>query len=273
MKKTFKIFCNSYKKSKDMADCLRVLLERTNKFCEIYGAQVPDFAFAIGGDGTFLHSVKACDFPLTTKFIGINTGTLGFLQVVKPDQIEQLVHSIATENYQTQKLTYLVCNIITENDTVTLKCLNEFVARDKALQIVNLKINIDNEPIETFVGDGVLIATSTGSTAYNLSLCGSIVHNQFHTLQLTPIAPLTTIAHSLTNSIVMPETSVVEIIPLEKTKNLILSADGANTVCENVKTITVSLSKKHINAVIMPGQSFFKKLNEKILRRGTITHD
>ena len=260
--KTFRIFSNENKKSFDVADDLRKRLIETGKFNET--ETYADYVFSIGGDGCFLKSVHEAQY--NGYFVGINTGTLGFLQSVKPDAIGTLVESLATESYTLQKLSFIKCTV---NASQVFYALNELVIRNENLHILNLKIRVDDEELETFAGDGVLIATSTGSTAYNLSLGGSIVHERFHTLQLTPIAPLTTIAHSLVNSLVMPEGSMLEINTVKKNQNLLICADGNNTVIPNVQTLKIELDKRRINRLIIDEHSFWQRINEKILRRGS----
>ena len=84
--------------------------------------------------------------------------------------------------------------------------INEIVVRDKNLKVVKLDINIDNDLLENFMGDGVLISTSSGSTAHNLSYGGSIVYPTFSSLQITPMGPINSKAYkSLVNSVIVPD--------------------------------------------------------------------
>jgi len=268
--RTFKIFLNQNKKSFDVAGNLRARLLATGKFREVAESEKrADFIFSIGGDGCFLRSFRESHVADNVMFVGVNTGTLGFLQSVMPDKIEALVKHLADEDYRVQKLSFIKCTVTFHGgQEQVLHCLNELVVRNENLHILNLRIRVDGEELETFAGDGILIATSTGSTAYNLSLGGSIVHERFHTLQLTPIAPLTTIAHSLVNSLVCPEGSCLEIYPAKKAQNLLVCADGYNTVINDVQLLKVELDKRRVNRLIIDEHSFWQRINEKILRRG-----
>jgi len=268
--KTFKIFLKQNKKSFDVAADLRARLLASGKFREVpEGESRADFVFSVGGDGCFLRSFRESKVSDSTMYIGINTGTLGFMQSVKPDKLGELVEHLVRGDYKLQKLSFIKCTAtFDDGEERVFNCLNELVVRDENLHILTLKIRVDGEELETFAGDGVLIATSTGSTAYNLSLGGSIVHERFHTLQLTPIAPLTTIAHSLSNSLVCPEGSCLEISPAKKVQDLLVSADGYNTVIRGVRSLKVELDKGRVNRLIIDEHSFWQRINEKILRRG-----
>lgn len=268
--KTFKIFYNPNKRSFDVAAELRTKLTATGQFCEVHeGGDAAEYVFSVGGDGCFLKSLRESLVSDNVKFIGINTGTLGFLQSVKPDAIDSLVDHLKKGTFKLQKLSFIKCTVICdEGFSQVLHGLNELVVRAEDFHILNLKIRVDGEELETFAGDGVLVATSTGSTAYNLSLGGSIVHERFHTLQLTPIAPLTTTAHSLQNPLVMPEGSLLEMSPAKKPQDLLICTDGYSTTIREVRSLKVELDKRRVNRVIIDEHSFWQRINEKILRRG-----
>ena len=266
--KTFRIFANPNKKSSEVVADLRRHLHATGKFREVNDGQA-EYVLSVGGDGCFLQSVKHAVIADDVKFVGINTGTLGFLQSVRPDSTALLVQHLERGDYQVQKLSFIKCTVTLDTgEEQEIHALNEVVVRNDDLHILNLRIRVDGEELETFAGDGVLIATSTGSTAYNLSLGGSIVHERFHTLQLTPIAPLTTIAHSLVNSLVMPEGSCLKMSPAKKSQDLLVCADGYNSVIKNVQSLKVELDKRRVNRLIIDEHSFWQRINEKILRRG-----
>jgi len=268
--RTFKIFSNPNKRSFDVAANLRARLFATGKFAEVgEDERRADYVISVGGDGCFLKSAKECVVDNGVKFVGVNTGTLGFLQSVKPDMIEKLVDHLASGDYKVQQLSFIKCTILhDEGSTLVIHALNEVVVRNENLHILTLKLRVDGEELETFAGDGIMVASSTGSTAYNLSVGGSIVHERFHTMQLTPIAPLTTIAHSLQNSLVMPDGSLLEVSPAKKMQDLLICADGYNTIVRDVQYLKVELDKRRLNRLIIGEHSFWQRINEKILRRG-----
>ena len=125
---------------------------------------------------------------------------------------------------------------------------------------------INDVLLENFVGDGLLISTSCGSTAYNLSFGGSVVYNDLHTLQITPIAPLNSKAYkSLINSIIVPENKLIKIIPTKIVKDLHLVVDGENIIFENVKSIQTKTANKKIKILRLSVYDYTKVINEKFL--------
>ena len=142
--------------------------------------------------------------------------------------------------------------------------MNELVIRELGLNVFNAGVYIGGEKLENFVGDGLLIATSVGSTAYNTSLGGSIVYNTLHTLQITPIAAINTKAYrSLLNSVIVPEKLHIEIYPLKKT--ILAVFDGENKKYNNVKKIECYVKNKKLKFIRMKEYNFINIVNDKIL--------
>ncbi|MCD8562406.1 MAG: hypothetical protein LRY26_01350 [Bacilli bacterium] len=169
--------------------------------------------------------MKAFNFNSDLIYVGVNTGSLGFLQEVKPEDLECFVDSLYNGNYKLEKVKVQETEVLTESGIYLYYSLNEILIREKDLNTVILDIKINDAKLEKYIGDGVLIATSIGSTAYNLSFGGSIVQSDLHTLQITPIAPLNNkVYRNLLNSIIIPEHNLIEIIP--SNKRLMISVDG-----------------------------------------------
>ena len=141
------------------------------------------------------------------------------------------------------------------------------IVRDMELNTANLKVLVEGVLLEDFVGDGLLLATSFGSTAYNLSFGGSIVYNTFHTLQLTPIAPLNNKSYrNLLNSVILPDNKEVVIKPFNRTKNLLITVDGDNNFYKNVDYVSSKVSGREIQILRMKDYNFIKKINDKFLK-------
>lgn len=264
MIKKIKLFPN---KNKSNAVKMAKLLE--NKLIEKSFQLVDkdfDLGIAIGGDGTFLRMVSNSNFNSECFFIGINKGTLGFTSEVTDENLDIFLHQLEDNSFSYENIGVQEIAIQT-NDTVShLFSLNEIVVRDKDLNTTKLKIFIDDKLLEEYVGDGILVATSFGSTAYNLSFGGSIVYNTFHTLQITPIAPLNNKSYrNLLNSLIIPDHKKVILFPKKNSQNLIISIDGTNYIYENVTKIETFIGTKRIKMLRMQEYSFIEKLNEKFL--------
>jgi NAD+ kinase len=224
----------------------------------------PDLVIAIGGDGSCLRSIKNMVFNSDVLYVGINAGTLGFLQEVKIEDIESFVESLNNCDYKIEEVGIQETEIYVDDNVFHYYSLNEIVIREKDLNTVILDIRIDDAKIEKYIGDGILISTSIGSTAYNLSFGGSIVYNTLHTLQITPIAPLNNKSYrNLLNSVIVPENTEIKIIPIKK--NLLVSIDGENKVFDNVDLIKTYVKNKRIKFLRLQNYNFYEKLNEKFL--------
>jgi NAD+ kinase len=261
--KKFRLFVNDNDKSREVADIVSC------KLCEAGFKSVKkdyDLAIAIGGDGSFLRMVKATNFNSNVLYIGINAGTLGFAQEVSIEEIDKFVDELKNNKFKVDNIGVQETKVITDDSDSYFFSLNEIVIRQKELNTVVLDVKIDDVFLETAVGDGLLISTSFGSTAYNLSFGGSIVYNTFHTLQITPIAPLNNKSYrSLLNSVILPENKVISLLP-QRNRDLLITIDGENKYYENVIKVETVVDKKRINCLRRKGYNFVEKINEKFLK-------
>lgn len=161
----------------------------------------------IGGDGTFLNAVHLSNFS-DIPFIGINTGHLGFYQEVEVNMIENFIRSFDNKDYRIENLSILEARI---NNKI-INSINEVVVKSDRNQIIRLKVFIDGNFIEAYSGDGLIISTPHGSTAYNLSAGGAILHQSLNGFQLTPIAPVySNMNKSLRCPVVLPNDATIDI--------------------------------------------------------------
>ena len=226
-----------------------------------------DLAIAIGGDGSFLRMVKENNFNSDIYYIGINLGTLGFMQEVKVEEIDKFIEELKNNKFKVDEIG-IQETIVTHGNISSSRfySLNEIVIRDKNLKVVNLDINIDNDLLEKFLGDGILIATSSGSTAHNLSYGGSIVYPIFSSLQITPMGPINSkVYRSLVNSVIIPDKKEISLIPQDGHRNLIITIDGENNFYENVENIVTKIDDKKIKCLRLSHYNFPEKINEKLL--------
>jgi len=262
--KKIKLFSNDTDKSKNIYNIIRdKLIENDFEITE----DNFDLGIAVGGDGAFLRMIKKCNFNSDTLYIGINSGTLGFAQEVNIEEIDEFIKDLKEENYKVDEIGVEEVKVITSSKEEYFYSLNEIVIRQKELNVAVLNISIDDVFLEKFVGDGVLISTSFGTTAYNLSFGGSIIFNTFHSLQITPIAPLhNKVFKSLTNSIVIPEKKIIKVVPEENKNDLLITVDGENKLFDKVKLIEAKVDEKRIKCLRRQDYDFFEKVNEKFLR-------
>ena len=268
MIKNIKIFVNNNSKSNEIFNELKEKLI-------LAGFTISEDAFdlgiAIGGDGAFLRMIKSSNFDGNCLYVGINTGTLGFAQEISADSIDEFICKLKKQEYKLESIGVQENKVVTrDNNLECFYSLNEIVIREKDLNTVVLNTYVDNVHLEEFVGDGLLIATSFGSTAYNLSFGGSIVFNDFHTLQITPIAPLNNKAYkSLLNSIIIPTKKRLKFVPREDKSNLLITVDGVNKVFDNVVCVETYVDDKRIRCLRSADYDFVKKVNDKFYKESS----
>lgn len=261
--KSFNLFSNNNDKSKNIE---KLVLKKMTDNGFIYDDENYDLAIAIGGDGSFLRMVKQTNFNSNIIYVGVNCGTLGFAQEIKVDNIDEFIEDLKKDNYKIEKIGIQETKILTNDSESNFYSLNEIVIRKQNLNTLYLSININDAFLEKYIGDGILIATSFGSTAYNLSFGGSIIYNTLHTLQITPIAPLNNkVYRNLLNSFVIPENKIITLKPEIGNHDLIITVDGENNKYDDVIEIKTFINKKRINLLRKKDYSFSKKINEKFL--------
>lgn len=214
-----------------------------------------------GGDGTILHMAKAAtryDIPI----LGVNIGTMGFMAELESTELDQLAH-LASGEYTIDRRMMLDVTVQRERDIIFHElCLNDVVVTKGAVaRIVHLSVACDGIEVMEFGGDGVIVATPTGSTAYSLSAGGPIVEPEAHSILLTPIC-----AHDMMSRSIV--TSDKRVISLELTRNArrnaFLSVDGGKALKLNMGDITtVRKSQKETKLIRLKQRSFYDVVNAK----------
>ena len=263
MIKNIKLFVNGRDNSIEFAK----LVERKLKINDFNVVEDNyNLGIAIGGDGTFIKMVRDNNFNSDIYYVGINTGHLGFLQEVKIDEVDKLIDELKNNKYKVCNVGIQETNVKHLNGEDNFYSLNEIVVRDSDLKILKTNVYINDDFLEEYTGDGLMIATSTGSTAYNLSYGGSIVPPEFSTLQITPMAPINSrVYRSMQNSIIIPEKTKVKLSP--NNKKVLVSIDGLNNIFEEVDTISTSIEDKKIKCLRFSHYNFPQKINEKLLKQ------
>ena len=265
-KKLINIFTNGTDLSLETQAVLtKKLIDRSYTVTGEY-SQEAELIICIGGDGAFLETIHSCDFP-SCPIIGINTGHLGFFQEISPKELDFFISDYENGEYSIQELNTVKATVImTDGRSNTNVGLNEIVIKGRQSYSVHLYICIDGVPIEKFSGDGILVATSAGSTAYNYSLGGSIVDPRLKLLQVTPIAPMNTTAYrSFTSSILLPAELTLGVVPENKGNRIFITNDGIETGYSNVKEINVTASDTTVHLLRFKNYDFWNKVKTKFL--------
>lgn len=220
----------------------------------------------IGGDGATLAAIHKNDFP-DVPIIGINTGHLGFFQEIRPDQLDNFIDDYIAGRYRLQPTTAVQVEVQVGDEVHVHKGFNEVVLRGSPSYTVHFNISIGDSFIERFSGDGILIATSAGSTAYNYSLGGSIVDPRLKVLQVTPIAPMNTTAYrSFTSSLLLPPDLSLSVIPeFIRDRTVYVISDGIETGYRDVDSLKVGFSDTVVNILRFETYDFWNKVKTKFL--------
>lgn len=216
-----------------------------------------DVVIAIGGDGTLLHTahlVKQTEIPV----LGINTGKLGFMANVQPEDIEMAMDTVDRKKYRIDKRLMLKA----EHEGNTYYALNEFLfTKKETSSMITLRAEYDGEFINHYWADGLIISSPTGSTAYNLSAGGPIVMPQTPVMVLTPINP-----HTLTTRpLVLPSDKTLTIKTVNNHEHILFSYDGEILPGGDGFDIKIKQSEFLVRIIQLPHQNYFETLRNKLM--------
>ncbi|MCQ2561777.1 MAG: NAD(+)/NADH kinase [Clostridia bacterium] len=266
MKNIF-IYTNKSEASESCARDLAEKLKAENFTVQSEFSDSTEFVCVVGGDGTLMHAMRDCGYP-ATPFVGINTGHLGFYQEFHPQDLDELVGIIISGDYNVQSHRLLTADVkLAGGDVRSYQALTDVVFRGSMSKVTHLRLAIGDSFIENFSGDGIIVASSAGSTAYNYSLGGSIVDPRVSLLQITPIAPMNNKTfRSFTSSLLVPPGLDVHIYPEAGfTKSGYLIVDGEEYFFEDVEDVAIDLSEQTVNIVRLAGYDFWAKVKSKFL--------
>ncbi|PYL76506.1 MAG: hypothetical protein DMF27_08715 [Verrucomicrobia bacterium] len=230
-------------------------------------AQRSDLIVVLGGDGTILNVVAMAGKNLKPIF-GINVGSLGFLTCVNSSAYREAVDAIVSGRISYSKRALLSVELRTNKRVLsTVHALNDaVVSRGDLSRLIRLNAKVNGEALTEFNADGLIIATPTGSTAYSLSAGGPILSPESGVFVITPICP-----HVLTNrSVIVSDSSVIEISPGSKEYPTFLSVDGREPVRLPPKAqIAICRAKAMLQLGFLPDVSFFSVLRHKLKWTGS----
>jgi len=220
-----------------------------------------DLLFSIGGDGTILDTVP---FVLDSGIpvVGINMGRLGFLSSISKNEIDMAVNSVLTGDYSVEQRTLLELvspEKVFEDVKYALNELN--VIRNPEHSLLAIKVFVDDIYLNTYWGDGILLATPTGSTAYSLSAGGPIIAPNAKNFVITPIA-----THNLTvRPVVIPDDSTIRIQVEGREKKFVFSMDSRSCTLDTSVQLEVRKAGFCLNLVRMRGEDFFGTIRNKLM--------
>ncbi|TRX16555.1 NAD kinase, partial [Flavobacterium franklandianum] len=222
-----------------------------------------DMLISIGGDGTILRAatlVRDSGVPI----LGINAGRLGFLATVQKENIATFMQFVIDKKYTISKRTLLSVTCTPPNESIQKMdfAMNEItVSRKDTTSMITIDTYLNNEFLNSYWADGLIISTPTGSTGYSLSCGGPILTPDVKSIVITPIAP-----HNLTaRPLVVPDETEIRLKVSGREENYLVSLDSRVTSVKNESILTLKKTPFQINMVEIPEETFLKTLRSKLL--------
>ena len=222
-----------------------------------------DLLITFGGDGTLLSVARHA--PQHIPILGVNMGTLGFLTEVSLEEFPETLERVLANDYQVEpRVTFTVTVTGPGRDAREYRVLNDAAINKGALaRIIEMRVTVAGLFVSTFRGDGLIVATPTGSTAYNLSAGGPIIYPTMGAVAITPICP-----HTLTNRpLVLPDELDIDIALMtpETEQEVYLTLDGQEGFpITTSDRVCVRKSAEQVLLVQSPEKNYFDVLRNKL---------
>lgn len=224
------------------------------------GEMSPDFMVTVGGDGTILRTAMQMQEP-GTPILGVNKGSRGFLTEVDPKNVNDALDRVLNDDYRIESCIKLSSRHL-ETGKVFPDSLNEvLLASSMASKAIDVRIKVNGESLIDIQSDGVMASTPVGSTAYNLSAGGSILHPELKNVILTAISP-----YSYFRSIVIPDKSIVTMELVKPKAEGMVIIDGRDYTATKPPT-TIEVRVSEYRARFIRFRSFYDRLERRLVFR------
>lgn len=225
-------------------------------------ATLSDLVLVLGGDGTMLSAARLLE-ERPVPILGINMGGLGFLTEVTLDQMFPTLEKVFAGEFTIEERLMLRARIHRHGEHVAQAAvLNDVVVSKGTLaRMIEIQISIDGQFVTSLRGDGLIVSTPTGSTAYSLSAGGPIINPSVHAIILTPICP-----HTLSHRpLLIPSSAMIEIILSSKEEGAMATFDGqVGVALTQGDTVVVSASQHRTHLARLPDRTYYDVLRRKL---------
>ncbi len=239
-----------------LSDC-----PRFKTFADLEQLPSLDFLFSFGGDGSFIDAAKIVRH-LKIPIVGVNTGRIGFLTSITKRNFEHYIQLLEQKKYRLEERSLLQIKLEPDLETIERHALNDITLRasdDTSIQGVEVWLN--DERVNTYWADCLIIATPTGSTAYSLSCGGAILHPSSKVHIITPIA-----SHSLSaRPIVVNDSDIIKLKVHSRSNQFVLGIDTFRRVLKNPVEMMVKKGDFSITSVRFPSADYFSVIREKLM--------
>jgi len=221
--------------------------------------QTSDALVTLGGDGTLISVVRR-SFKHDIPILGVYAGNLGFLADINMNELDDFVTRFIAGEYRVDERSILEARFLQGDKEVITHAFNDIVVtRHSVLNMIHVETLVDSKAFNTYYGDGVIVSTPTGSTAYNLSAGGPVLFPLTNVFSLTPICP-----HSLTQRpVVFPGEFAIEM-KTPNDKSLVIIDGQDKHELEADQSIHIKLAKKRVKLIHREEFNYFDVLKEKL---------
>ena len=218
-----------------------------------------DSLVTLGGDGTLISAVRR-SFNYGIPIFGVYAGSLGFLADVSMDELDAFAQKLSIGDYRIDERSVLEATAIKNGQEIKIHAFNDIVfTRPSISNMIHVETLVDNKAFNTYYGDGVIVSTPTGSTAYNLSAGGPVLFPLTRVFTLTPICP-----HSLTQRpVVLPQEFSIEMKTSDSKALIIIDGQDMHEF-EKGDSIHIKLSKSYARLIHRNEFNYFDVLKEKL---------
>jgi NAD+ kinase len=214
-----------------------------------------------GGDGTMLrvvHEIHGLDTPI----LGINVGRLGFLTAITSDDLPDALRKIWQKDFDIESRPLIEAAGQCQGKSIQMSAFNDIVISHGAVsRVIELDVSVDDQPLTRYRGDGLVVSSPTGSTAYSLSAGGPIISPEAQVFAITPICP-----HAISNrSVIISSNSTVRVKLLSRQMETIIAADGQIQATLGADdAITIRRSRRSAKLLRLGDSSFFAAVRKKL---------
>lgn len=234
----------------------------------------PQVIIVIGGDGTMLSAIRKYKH-LRKPFVGIDTGTLGFLTTIMPDKLEKIFDVLDTKSYRINAYPLLMVSTKTlSGDVYNEYAFNEILIKHVEPKLMEAKVYLNNKPFNYFTGDGLIISTPMGATGYAIWAGGAVVHSDLAVYQITPLTPNdNSVNRPMSSTMIVPQDTLLDITIVKAHKRkVIVACDGIKLGNEFIEDIHVKIAQDITIDVIRSDEFdyfdlFKRKIIDKNIRR------
>lgn len=253
----------TYEKHKK-SPVFKILNERCQKEGYVEDNDNPELVFFVGGDGTFFRAVQFFQNKLDTiRFIGINIGNLGFFYDYDGNDIDTIFEILKKDDFQLNYLKVLEAKAKYEDGIDTYLAINE-VRIENPFHTLISDVLINDKPFETFRGNGLVVSSPLGSTAYNKSLGGAVISPDVDALEITEIASISNNKfRSLGSSLVIPGDSKITF--KGDFSNVVIGFDFETIKREGLEELHITTSKKKVSMICSKNHNYVEKLKKSFM--------